>query len=70
MSLGRLLLVVALAIVGGWLALKLVGVLLGWAVHALVSIAIPVALLVGAVYLVYRLTAPKALGDSRRRFLP
>ena len=70
MSFGKLLGMIALGVIGLYLAFKLVGVLLSWAIHAVLAIAVPVALIVAVVYVVYRVTSRKQLGSQGRRPLP
>ena len=70
MSIGRFLMAAVLGIIGVLLAIKIVGALLGWALHAAFNIIIPLALIVGVVYVVFRLTEKKALAGPKRGILP
>ena len=70
MNFGKFLVMLGLGVVGLFLAFKLIGLLLGWALHAIFAIAIPVALLVGVAYLIYRVAGRKALGSRKRGILP
>lgn len=70
MNIGRFLVIVVLGIFGAFLAFKLVGFLLAWAVHAIIAIALPAALLLGVLYVIFRLTDRRALGSNDRSILP
>ena len=70
MSIGRFLMVAVLGIIGVLFAIKIVGAVLGWALHAAFNIIIPLALVVGVVYVIFRLTEKKALGETKRGILP
>jgi len=70
MSIGRFLMVAVLGIIGVLIAIKIVGAVLGWALHAAFNIIIPLALVVGVVYVIFRLTEKKALGETKRGILP
>jgi hypothetical protein len=70
MSIGKFLVVAILSVIGVMLAIKIIGALLGWALHAAFNIIIPLALVVGIVYVVYRLTEKTALGGDNRGILP
>ena len=58
------------AVVGFFIAYRIVVAVLGWAIHSLVAIALPLALVAGLVYVVYRITDKKAIGSNDRSILP
>lgn len=66
MSFGKLIALIMLTFVGGFIALKIIGGLLGWALHMVLNIAIPLALVVGVVYLIYRATEKKSITGDRK----
>ena len=70
MNFGKFLAILAFGVVGLFLAFKLIGILLSWAVHAVFAIAIPVALVIGVVYVIYRVTDRKSLETTKRSILP
>jgi hypothetical protein len=61
----KVVLAVGVILVAGWLAIHVLEIVTGLLLH----LVLPVAILAGAGYLLYRVLAPKALGGSRR-FLP
>lgn len=70
MSFGKLLVVVAATIIGSIIALKIIGALFSFAIHAAFNIIVPLALVVGVVYVICRLTDRKAIGSRRDGTLP
>ena len=70
MNLVKLLVMAVLGVFGVILALKIVGAILGWALHGLIALVVPVAVLVGVLYIIYRISDKKSLSDGNRGILP
>lgn len=65
MKLTKLLLTLVLGLIGVVFALKLAGALLGWAVSAFFAFAVPAAIVLGILYIVYRVSERKSLSGGR-----
>lgn len=70
MNFGKLIFLAVVAVVGFFIAYRIVLALLGWVLHSLFVIAIPLALVAGLVYIVYKMTDKKAIGSNNRDILP
>jgi len=69
-SIGRLLLVVVVGAVAAFLAFKLAVGLLGWLLGGILSFVLPVAVVGGLIFVVFKLTEKKVLGGKDRGILP
>lgn len=70
MSFTKFLVLSILGIVGAVIGIKIVGALLGWALNAFFAFAVPAALVLGILYIVYRYSERKSLTGGGRSSLP
>ena len=70
MSIGRLLLVVVVGAGAAFVAFKLAVGLLGWLLGGILSFVLPVAVVGGLIFVVFKLTEKKVLGGKDRGILP
>ncbi|MBS1724849.1 MAG: hypothetical protein JSS66_18050 [Armatimonadetes bacterium] len=70
MTPGRFILIVLMALFAAFFGFKIVVGLLGWAVSSLLHLVVPLAIVAGVIYIVFRATEKKVLGGGKRGILP
>lgn len=70
MSIGKVIGIIVLAIIGSIVALNIVGWLFKVAIAAIFHLIVPLAVVGGVLYIIYRVTDKKAIGSGKRSSLP
>lgn len=70
MSAGKVIAIVILTIIGALVALNVVGWLFRVAISAAFHLIVPLVVVGGVLYVIYRISDRKAIGSDRHRTLP